>query len=223
MAQDTPTITAQTRERTGSRFSQRLRKSGRLPAVIYGHKSDPVSISVDEKEMLFHLHNGSHVVNVTVEGGKTETCLVKDLQFGYLGDNVIHLDLARVDLDEEVHVQVHLKITGTSEEAQKAGAIVSHPLTELTVVCKVNAIPEEIKVDSTKMEGSILTVGDIELPPGVRTEIKPDTPIMTISFIHEEEATGEEVEVGGEATSEPEVITETKPEGTEEDKKEDKK
>ena len=52
MAHETPTITAQTRERTGSRFSQRLRKSGRLPAVIYGHKSDPVSISVDEKEML---------------------------------------------------------------------------------------------------------------------------------------------------------------------------
>ena len=73
--------------------------------------------------------------------------------------------------------------------------------------------------DTSKMEGSIFTVGEIELPPGVRTEVKPDTPIMTISFIHEEEATGEEVEVGGEATSEPEVITELKPEETEEDKK----
>lgn len=212
MAHETPTITAQTRERTGTRFSQRLRKSGRLPAVIYGHKSDPVSISVDEKEMLLHLHHGSHVVNVTIEGGKTETCLVKELQFGYLGDNIIHLDLARVDLDEEVHVQVHLNFVGTSSEAQKAGAIVSHPVTELEVVCKVNAIPEDIKVDTSKMEGTIFTVGEIELPPGVRTEVKPDTPILTISFIHEEEAVGEEVEVADVATSEPEVITETKPE-----------
>ena len=212
MAQETPTITAQPRERTGTRFSQRLRKSGRLPAVIYGHKSDPVSISVDEKEMLTHLHHGSHVVNVTIEGGKSETCLVKDLQFGYLGDNVIHLDLARVDLDEEVHVQVHLNFIGKSEESQKAGAIESHPITELEVICKVSAIPGEIKVDTSKMEGAIYTAGEIELPPGVRTEVKPDTPVVTISFIHEEEAVGEEVEVDADAAPEPEVITETKPE-----------
>lgn len=218
MAHETPTITAQTRERTGTRFSQRLRKAGRLPAVIYGHKSDPVSISLDEKEILLHLHHGSHVVNVTIEGGKTETCLVKELQFGYLGDNIIHLDLARVDLDEEVHVQVHLNFIGKSTEAQKVGAIVSHPITELEVICKVSAIPGEIKVDSSKMEGTIFTVGDIELPPGVRTEIKPDTPVLTISFIHEEEAVGEEVEVADETTSEPEVITETKPEETKEGK-----
>ena len=218
MAQETPTITAQPRERTGTRFSQRLRKSGRLPAVIYGHKSDPVSISVDEKEMLIHLHHGSHVVNVTIEGGKTETCLVKDLQFGYLGDNVIHLDLARVNLDEEVHVQVHLNFTGKSEESQKPGAIVSHPITELEVICKVSAIPGEIKVDSSNMEGAIFTVGDIELPPDVRTEIKPDTPVLTVSFIHEEEAVGEEVEISPDGASEPEVITETKPEETKEGK-----
>ena len=214
MAQETPTITAQTRDRTGTRFSQRLRKAGRLPAVIYGHKSDPVSISLDEKEILLHLHHGSHVVNVTIEGGKTETCLVKELQFGYLGDNIIHLDLARVDLDEEVHVQVHLNFIGKSTEAQKVGAIVSHPITELEVICKVSAIPGEIKVDSSKMEGTIFTVGDIELPSSVRTEVKPDTPILTISFIHEEEAVGEEVEVADVTTSEPEVITETKPEET---------
>ena len=214
MAHETPTITAQTRERTGTRFSQRLRKAGRLPAVIYGHKSDPVSISLDEKEILLHLHHGSHVVNVTIEGGKTETCLVKELQFGYLGDNIIHLDLARVDLDEEVHVQVHLNFIGKSTEAQKVGAIVSHPITELEVICKVSAIPGEIKVDSSKMEGTIFTVGDIELPSSVRTEVKPDTPILTISFIHEEEAVGEEVEVAAETTSEPEVITENKPEET---------
>lgn len=216
MAHETPTITAQTRDRTGTRFSQRLRKAGRLPAVIYGHKSDPVSISLDEKEILLHLHHGSHVVNVTIEGGKTETCLVKELQFGYLGDNIIHLDLARVDLDEEVHVQVHLNFIGKSTEAQKVGAIVSHPITELEVICKVSAIPGEIKVDTSKMEGTIFTVGEIELPSSVRTEVKPDTPILTISFIHEEEAVGEEVEVADETTSEPEVITETKPEETKE-------
>ena len=70
MSNDTPTITAQPREHTGTRFSRRLRESGRLPAVIYGHKTDPVSISVDEKEVLTHLRHGSHVINVEVEGGQ---------------------------------------------------------------------------------------------------------------------------------------------------------
>ena len=93
---DTPTISATSRERTGTRYSQRLRKQGRLPAVIYGHKKTPISVSVDEKEILTLLHSGAHVLEVKVEGGSKETCLVKDLQFGYLGDNVIHVDFARV-------------------------------------------------------------------------------------------------------------------------------
>ena len=58
-------------------------------------------MSVNEKEILTHLHHGAHVFNVEIEGSNAETCLVKDLQFGYLGDNVIHVDLTRVNLDEE--------------------------------------------------------------------------------------------------------------------------
>lgn len=214
MSHETPTIVARTRDRTGTRFSRRLRESGRLPAVIYGHKSDPISISIDEKEVLIHLRHGSHVLNVEVEGGATETCLVKDLQFSYLGDVVIHVDLARVDLDEEVHIQVRLNFVGKCAEATKPGAIVSHPITELPVVCKVNAIPEEIKVDTSTLEGTVLTVGGIDLPEGIRADTPLDTPIMTISFLHEEEAEGEEVEVV-DGAAEPEVITE----GTDDDEK----
>lgn len=220
MAHDTPTIAAQPRERTGTRFAQRLRKEGRLPAVIYGHKTDPVSISVDEKEMLIHLNSGNHIFNVEVKDGKNETCLVKDLQFGFLGDNVIHMDLTRVNLDEEVHVQVHLNFTGKSEESQKAGAIISHPLTELEIACKANAIPDEIKVDTSKMEGAIMTVGEIEMPPGIRTDVDPSTPVVLISFLHEEEAEGEEVEVGGDTAASPEVITEAKEDDSTEAKSE---
>ena len=102
MTHETPTISAEKRERLGSRYAQRLRKSGRLPAVIYGHGSDPVSVSVDEKTTLAHLHHGRHVLNVEIDGEDAETCLVKDLQFGWLGDDLIHVDLTRVNLDQEV-------------------------------------------------------------------------------------------------------------------------
>jgi len=207
----TPSITATTRERTGSRYAQRLRKQGRLPAVIYGHETDPVSISVDEKEMLTHLKHGTHVLSLNVEGGSKETCLVKELQFGYLGDNVIHVDFARVDLDEEVHVHVHLNFVGEPASARKTGAILSHDLTELEVICRVNEIPDEIKVDLNLMgEATVLTVGEVPLPPGLRATTNPGTPVAHISFVHKEEAVGEEVEVVPGA-EEPEVITEAKP------------
>lgn len=208
MQQDTPTIAAQMRDRTGTRYARRLRNTGRLPAVIYGHRTDPIHVSLDEKEILTHLRHGSHVLKVDVEGAKTETCLVKDLQFGYLGDDVVHIDFARVNLDEEVTVNVHLDFRGEPEMAGKTGAIVKHAMTELEVVCKVSEIPEEIRVDQSSME-TVLTVGDIELPPNLRTEVDPNTPVVTISFVQSEEAVGEEAEVS-EGGTEPEVISESK-------------
>ncbi len=207
----TPTIEVKARERTGSRYCRRLRAQGRLPGVIYGHKREPLAVSVDTKEMLSHLQQGTHVLALTVDGArKAETCLVKDLQFGYLGDTVIHVDFARVDLDEEVHVHVQLSFVGTPASAQKAGAILSHDLNDLEVICRVSHIPEEIKVDLNWMEDrTLLTVGELTLPEEIRAASDPGTPVAHVSFVHREEAVAEEVEVAP-ASAEPEVITEAK-------------
>jgi large subunit ribosomal protein L25 len=209
MAHETPTIQAQARDRTGSRYARRLRSSGRLPAVIYGHKTEPVHVSVDEKEILTHLHHGSHVMNVAVGSGQAETCLVKELQYGYLGDNVIHLDFTRVDLDEEVEVNVHIHFVGEPAAAKRPGAILSHDITELPIRCAVNRIPEEIRVDLGHVE-STFSVADLDLPPGLITPLDPATPIVLVSFVRkaEEAEVGEAEEVVGAA--EPEVITEAK-------------
>ena len=208
MSHETPTIKAILRDKTGSRYAKRLRASGQLPAVIYGHGAAPQSVSVDEKAILAALHHGAHVFNVTIEGS-TETCLVKDLQFGWLGDNVIHIDFTRVNLDEEVEVNVHLHFTGEPAAAKEAGAVLSHPLNELEVICKVSDIPDEIRVDLAKMEGHTLTVGEIELPAGIKTKVDPETTVATITFQAEEEAEGEEVELA-DGAAEPEVITEAR-------------
>ncbi len=68
MKHDTPKIEAERREKVGTVYAQRLRKAGRLPAVIYGHKKDPVAVSIDEKEILTHLHHGTHVLYISVKG-----------------------------------------------------------------------------------------------------------------------------------------------------------
>jgi len=212
MAHETPTIKAQPRDRIGTRYSQRLRKAGRLPGVIYGHQSSPVSISVDEKETLIILHGGAHVVNLAVEGSGSETCLVKELQFGYLGDNVIHIDFARVDLNEEVEVNVQLKFVGTPESAKKPGAILTHPMTQIEVICKVSEIPAEIKVDLSKME-EVFTVGEIQLPPGVKTKLDPEQLVAQVTFVLEEVAeAGEAADPTAATGVEPEVIVEKKAE-----------
>src|ERR1041385_4074360 len=105
MAQQTPKLQASKRERMGTRYSRRLRRDGRLPAVVYGHGQAPAHVTVPTEEFTHVLHEGTHVLELQTDGS-TEVCLIKDVQYDYLGDNIIHVDLARIDLNEEVTVPV---------------------------------------------------------------------------------------------------------------------
>ena len=185
MAKEVPTIQAATRDRLGSRYSKRLRAAGRLPAVIYGHGSEPLSVHVDEKITVGALKRGLHVMNLTI-AGKTETCLVKDLQFGFLGDDVIHMDLARVNLDEVVTVTVSLEFYGAPEAAKKSGTVVVHELADIQISCKVRDIPEYIRVDMTTMTGETFTAGDLKLAAGTSLATDPHAVIVRVQTVKEE-------------------------------------
>jgi len=204
MARQTPTLKAAGREQLGSRYAKRLRASGKLPAVLYGHGSKPLSLTLDAKETLTSLRSGAHVVQLAIEGGATETCLVKDLQFGWLGDDVIHVDLARVDLDELVTVKVRLSFVGSHEASKKPGAVVTHDVTELEIRCKVRDIPEEIRVDLGSVTADVFTVGEFALPAGLTAVTDPHAALVRVVMVAEE--------VEGEAAAptaaaEPEVLT----------------
>lgn len=211
MSSETPTLEAHVRDRLGSRYAKRLRATGRMPAVIYGHGEAPLAVSLDAKETLRHLHHGSHVFQVKTDRGE-ETCLVKDLQFGHLGDDVIHVDLTRVNLDEEVDVQLHLEFSGEPASASKAGVVLTHVLNEIEVRCKVRDIPEHIRVELDKMEGDSLVVGDLSLPAGCVAKTAADAMIAHLEHVTEA-AEGEAVE--SDAAASPEVLTARKDEGGE--------
>ncbi len=201
----TPTIEAQKRDRMGTRYARRLRQTGRLPAVLYGHKAEPLHLHVDEKQVITHLRHGAHLLSLEVAGEQAQTCLVKDLQYGFLGDNVVHVDFTRVDIDEEVRVQVALHFVGTPALAAKTGAILSHDLNSLEVICRAGNIPEGIRVDLSRLGTvSMLTVGELALPPGVRTAVHPSTLVAHVMMVEEEVTVGEAAEVV--TTAEPEVI-----------------
>jgi large subunit ribosomal protein L25 len=143
--------------------------------------------------------------------GSPATVLVKDLQFGYLGDNLIHVDFARVDLQQVVTVMMRLEIVGQPKAAAETGAILEIPRPEIEIECMVKDIPSSIVVELTEVE-EIFTIGDLELPDGVKATLDPERHIAHVTFIAEEIEEVEEVAEGEEAT--PEVISETEEEET---------
>ena len=212
MSKETPSLVAKKRDRLGTRYARRLRAAGQLPANLYGHGTAPTPISLSEHDTLYALRHGAHVLELKFEDGATDTVLVKDLQFGYLGDNVIHLDLARVNLDEVVTVKVHLSFVGSPESAKRPGAIIVHDMPEIEVSCKVRDIPEEIKVDLSHMAGDTLTVGQLKLPAGVTAASESGAFVLRVQIVKEEVAATPEAAAPAAAAA-PEVLTAKKEEG----------
>ena len=102
---DTVGLKARIREQVGTKSAVKLREQGLIPAVVYGHKQEPVSICVNAHEFVENLHHGHRLLEVEIDG-KKDTMLVKDLQYDYLGKDVIHADLMRVNLSERLTVEV---------------------------------------------------------------------------------------------------------------------
>jgi large subunit ribosomal protein L25 len=214
MAQETPIVKVELRDKLGTKYARRLRKNGRLPATVYGKENKPVSVSMDEKEILTHLHSGSHVMELDNGDGSPATVLVKDLQFGYLGDNLIHVDFARVDLQQIVRVMIRLEFVGQPIAASETGAILEIPRPEIEIECMVKDIPSSITINLTDVE-EIFTIGDLELPDGIKATLDPDRHIAHVTFVKEEVEEVKEVIEGEEET--PEVISEVAEEGTTEE------
>jgi large subunit ribosomal protein L25 len=206
-----PQIKVASRDRLGKRYSMRLRKDGRLPAVVYGHGQDPVHVSADAKEVRTLLHANTHLLNVVLDA-KTEPCLIKDVQWDHLGSTIVHVDLARVDLTEKVRVEVEIVITGEAIGLKETGTILETFLQQLEVECLATDIPENIKVDVSHLGvDEEVTVGQIKLPEGVVTTEDPETVVAAVHVL------AEEVEpVAAEGTTvEPEVIGKKAEEGAE--------
>lgn len=202
------TIRAEKRTQTGTKIARRLRRSGRVPAIIYGHGQEPVPISIDRHELEVKLGHGQRLLSVELDGD-IQSFLIKDFQYDHLGDEPLHLDLARVNLDEVVRVKVPVRLRGTPKSAAEGGFL-EQLLSEMEVECRASDIPEEIKVAVAGLEvGGELTVGALELPQGVKALEAPDRLVAAIRVVAEEEGATEETEA---ETTEPEIIARGKAE-----------
>ena len=104
---DIPTVKAETRKAAGTRAADRLRRSGKLPGIVYGHKQEPVPVVLDRHTVQMHLDHGAHLLQLDLSG-KSQPCLVKDAQYDHLGATLVHVDLARVDLSNGAVLPVNI-------------------------------------------------------------------------------------------------------------------
>jgi large subunit ribosomal protein L25 len=207
---DTVVLKAETRSSVGSKDAGKVRAAGRIPAIVYGHKQDPVSISVDSHNFVEVLHHGQRLLDVDIDG-KSQKLLVKDLQYDHLGRSVIHADFVRVDLTETVKVSVAIELKGTAHGTTEGG-IIDEQLNELEVECVVTNIPDAIEVLVKDVNiGDVVHAGDIELPDGVKLITDVEAVVLTCHVVAAAKST-EEIEEEEELTA-PEVITEKKEEG----------
>ncbi len=199
-------LKAEIREQTGSKAVRKVRKRGMIPAIVYGHKQEPVAISLDAHNFIEGLHHGQRLMDVQI-GTKKEKIIVKDLQYDYLGKDIIHIDLMRVAATEIIRVAVPIELKGTAKGTHEGGVISEHT-DHLEIECQAAEIPENIVVSVADMDvGDTLHASDIELPASMRLLSPLDMLLVTCSLVAAAKA-AEEVEE--EAPAAPEVITEAK-------------
>jgi len=199
------TIVAETRQASGSRAANRLRLEEKIPGVIYGHGMDPVSVTVNRRDLRLAL-SGPAGLNAVVEvkvGDKTHATVVKELQRHKVKRNVTHIDFQVVSLDEEITVDVPVVLHGEAKAVLAEGGMVDPAVDTLPIVTTPRSIPSEIAIDISNMQlGDIIRVGDLTLPAGATTTLDPETPVVTVILSRSAAAAGE---VAGAAEDAPEA------------------
>ena len=186
------------REQVGSSATERLRRSGRVPAVLYGHGEGNEHLSVSTAQVKTLLRH--HSKTVELAGDVKETALVSQIQWDPLGIEVLHLDLIRVNLKELVRVTVAIHRHGDAEGLRQGGLMIDN-IHEVEIECFAGQIPENLSLNVTDLElGGQKTAADLELPEGVSLV----TPVETV-VAHVEQPKGASEETS-EALAEPEVI-----------------
>ncbi|TRD09899.1 50S ribosomal protein L25/general stress protein Ctc [Erythrobacter insulae] len=201
---DALTLPAETRERAGKGASRALRREGRIPAVIYGGNEEPLTIHVEEKELVKQLGTGhfmNSIVQVELDGKKVRS-IPKDVALHPVTDRPLHADFLRLSKDSKIEVQI--PVVFINEEASpglKKGGVLNVVRHELDLVCKSESIPDEIEIDVTGKEvGDSIHISEVKLPEGSESAITDrDFTIATLvapsalKKSEEEETEGEEI------------------------------
>ena len=204
------------RDGSGKKSSKQVRREGGIPGVYYSHDSkESVSFSIEKKELFEAQKSGANIFNISV-GAKKRNVIFKSVQYHPVTDDILHIDLYGVKMDEKITVKVSIHLTGDATGVKDEGGVLNSPTSEIEVACLPMDIPNAIEVDVTKLSiGDSMQVVDIKLDDKLTLMSSPDAVVASVTHaMREEEPVVEEEgedlfmdEEGGEAATTDEVAS----------------
>ena len=200
-------LTATTGRPAGSAASRRLRAEDRIPAVLYGHGMDPISVDVGRRDLRLALSGAAGmntILDLTIDGA-VYPVIVKEIQRHPVRRNVAHIDFIQVRLDEEITVSVPLRLEGEAAQVSSGGGLVDPAVDSIEVVTTPRSIPDEFVIDiSTMRMDTVIRLEDVPMPAGVTPTGDPEMPIVTVLTMRAEmaEIAAHDAEVAEESSAE---------------------
>jgi large subunit ribosomal protein L25 len=213
------TLNVKVRGETGTSRMRRLRYTGVVPAILYGHGEANVNLAVPHKELMAAVRHGGKLVSL--KGDVSDSALIRQVQWDVYSKEIIHLDLMRVDITELVNTTVRLELKGTAAGAAEGGVLqfITH---EIEIECPAGSIPDKIVVSVLDLKlNAAIHVSEVKLPEGAKLITHgEDVVVQCVTPRTEEEAPAPGAE--GATGVEPELIKKEKTEEEEAEEKEKK-
>jgi large subunit ribosomal protein L25 len=203
-------IHAEIREDVGKGASRRLRRQGKIPAVLYGGKKDPATLSVDHAAVLHAAQTESFyssILEIQVDDGRSQKVVVRDVHHHPYKPQIMHMDFFRVSADELLKMSVPIHYVGAeeSEAGKSSGVVIQHLVTEVEIAALPENLPEYLDVDLSNMhDGDVIMLTDIKLPEGVEIPAlahEDADDVMIANTIHIKESQGTGVAAAEEAAA----------------------
>jgi large subunit ribosomal protein L25 len=241
-----PKLNSHPRTGAGKEGAKRLRASGEIPAILYGHKREPLSLAVSQKDIWHILHTATSehmILSLSVEGSSEGSILtlVRDIQHHPVSGDVLHIDLQRISVDEKLHIGVPIELAGAAKGVKDEGGVLDHGIREITLNVKPMEIPEKVSIDISHLEigqsvhvsdlivlypdleiidDPHVTIAHVSAPKKLEALVpEPGAPAAAAVAAEEEGAEGEEAAEGGEESEE----GKGKEKGKEKEEKKEKK
>jgi large subunit ribosomal protein L25 len=220
-------LESEVRDGSGKGFSRRLRSSGRIPAILYGRKNEPLNLELDETAIrtALHQHPESAVIDLSIMGGDADepiNVIIRDVQRHPTTGRIIHVDFQRIKFGEKLRIEVKISVTGKPRGVKEQGGILEHSTRSTMIMCLPRQIPESLELDvSELMIGDALKMSDlVEKYPEIDFMDESEITVASVSApaVEAEPVAVDEEEVEGE----PELVAkekegEEKPEAKEEE------
>lgn len=202
-------LDVEVREETGKRKVKQLRKTGKIPAVIYGHGEESVSLSVPSDEFGRIINKGDRIV--CLKGGVASDAFIREVQWDVFGSQVLHIDFTRVAAGEMLDTTVILEVRGVAP-GTTMGGVLEQPLQQMAIRIPPRSMTDRIRVVINELAlNEKITVAQLNLPEGAEVDLDPD--VVVVQCMEKQVVIDPEEETAAAGPAEPEVIGEKKEDG----------